>query len=82
MTAYFDSSGLIDLAKKSTIKKAILENHVELTNRETKIYTNIVSYSKNKDIYHQIVRFQSIVAKGNFMEKMDFDIKYLMNFWN
>ena len=49
LTAYFDSSGLIDLAKKSTIKKAILENHVELTNRETKIYTNIVSYSKNKD---------------------------------
>lgn len=49
LTAYFNTLGLIDLAKESSIKRAILENHVELINKDNKIYTNIVSYNKKKD---------------------------------
>ncbi len=49
LTAYFNTSGLIDLAKESSISRAILENHVELTSKDKRIYTNIVSYNKKKD---------------------------------
>ena len=50
LTAYFNTSGLIDLAKESSISRAILENHVELIDKDNRIYTNIVSYNKKKDI--------------------------------
>ena len=44
LTAYFNTNGLIDLASKAEIKKAILESHVELSNKKTNIYSNIVTY--------------------------------------